>query len=478
MLASDDVIPNVPWWKSPIFWMVALLCALAFGWMEYLAINQWLRGKWFLADVGNIQYCLVNTWTGKFMYSQLDGGNFFASHFSPFLLLVLPIVWLSDFPIPLVTSYQLALALTPVPIMILARQRNLTSIVGVALGLWFLCNHFVGSLELSNHFEAYYVLLALCAMAALRSPNRYAWWILAILAISVKEDCAVWMLGYFAWEWVFHRKEQFIRRRAARGAILCVGWGLAAGAVLYLMGINAEFNSAKYVERMGGISVGRDNAMVLVALVASAGGLCLVNWRAALLLLIPVPMLLGNFEFTRNLLYYYSYPFLPVLALATVSGAAKFVEIAGEQGRKWVAVAIMTILLAVSAWQAQMPTRTEGIRRVPEKESPRDAARRLVARTLLPRNVPVAIGFNLWGDVPWRTNTVWLKPGQFNDSHYVFVDRYGVHGLAPEDYDKLRQISEADMESGRRKILRDAYDFVVMAPATNVSDGDTTAVSQ
>ena len=114
--------------------MVALLCALAFGWMEYLAINQWLRGKWFLADVGNIQYCLVNTWTGKFMYSELGGGNFFASHFSPFLLILLPIVWFSDFPIPLVTSYQLALALTPIPIMILARQRNLPSIVGVELG--------------------------------------------------------------------------------------------------------------------------------------------------------------------------------------------------------------------------------------------------------------------------------------------------------------------------------------------------------
>jgi len=453
--------------------LLAVLCAVAFYIMEWLALTQWLAGRWYLADVGNIQYCLVNTWTGKFMYSQLDEGNFFASHFSPALLLLLPLVRLSDYPIPLVTAYQLALALTPIPIYIMARQRALSPWVGLAAGFWFVCNHFVGSLQLANHFEAFYVLLALGAMAALRSPARFAWVGFAVGAISVKEDCAGWLLGYAVWEWVFYRGEPLIRQRALKLAALCGVWLGVAGVVLWWQAQTGTNNAGKYVSRMNGVSLGKDNLLVLLTLVASSGALCLANWRAALLLLIPLPVLLGNFEFTRQLLYYYSYPFLPFLAYATVAGAAQLQVWFRGRPSRLITPALAVWLVVAGSIQYALPTRVEGLRRVPMQMSPRDAMRRHVMAEVLPRDVPVAMQFGLWGVVPWRADSVLLKPGQIEDQHYLAIDQFGVHGLAPEKYAELQELIDAEISSGRRTVMHNAYDFLIVSPA---SDDSTSGV--
>jgi uncharacterized membrane protein len=446
-------------------WLLAFLCLAGFSCMEYLAINQWLGGRWFLADVGNIQYCLVNTWNGKFMYSPLDEANFFAGHFSPILFLMLPLIWLSVYPIPLVTTYQLALALTPVPIYIIARQRSLAPVVAVSAGFWFLCNHFVGSLELSNHFESLYVLFALSLIASLHAGNKHAWWVFAILALAVKEDAALWILGYACWEYIFHRSGRG-KSRATWLVALCVGWAIVAVVVMVIASTGASTNASRYLTRMNGISISRENLWVFLLLIVSSAGMCLANWKAAILLLIPIPVLLGNYSFTRTLQYYYSYPFLPFLAYATLAGAASICEWGANRPNvaRHVTKAVSAVLLLAGAVQLSLPTRVEGQRRFPQEILQADDLRRHVAADCLPRNAPVAVQFGMWGIIPWRPDTVWLKPGQYTGRHYLLIDQFGAHGLAKADYEQLRKDLQKDVDLNRRKVLYDAYGYVVLSP--------------
>lgn len=445
---------------KPRHWVLAGVCLTAFGVMAGLSINYWMAGKWYLADVGNVNHCLINTWFGRFMWSPLMASNHFGVHFTPFWFLLLPIVWLSAYPVPLVLAYQAALALTPVPIYMLARHRGLPPAVALATGGWFLGNHFFGSLQLAQHFENFYVLLAMFAMAFIYAPQRHGWWLCAVGALSVKEDAAVWMLGFAVWALLFER-EPMVKRRAGRLAGLCLIWGVAAAGIMAFSARGQESNVTGFFERMGSLSLGADNLRVLGLLVLSSGAVCLINWRAALLLLIPVPVILGEFMFTRQLLYYYSYPFLPFLAFATVAGLGVIWQ---KWPRKNLAVGMVLGLVTLGAVQYVLPTRTDGYRRLPVAVTPRDDMRRHVAAEILPRDVPLALQFGLWGVTPWREETVFLRDDQLQDHHYVFMDLQGIHGLSPEDNRTVLFRLRDEVAEGRREELYDAYDFMILSP--------------
>ncbi len=449
---------------------LALICCFSFLYMEVIAISEWMAGVWHLADVGNINYCLVNTWLGDFMYSPLASCNHFALHFTPFFFFLLPLVWLSDYPVPLVTAYQLALALTPVPLYFIARQLRLSPAVGLGLGVWFLGNHFVGSLQLSNHFEAFFVLFALGAVALMRSSRSVAFWMCAVLALSVKEDCAIWMLAYAAWEWVFARDEPMVRRRAMRLGMLALVWGLVAGGVMMLASVGEDTNAGRYVSRMGGIRFGVDTAVMIALIFITTGGLALLNWRSALLLaLMPLPVILGNFHVTRNLEYYYSYPFLPFMALATAAGTARLVEFvrakgAGVDPQKF-QTGVAVFLVALGLAQFTLKTRTNDHYRVPHRSTPRDDLRRVLATDILPRDVPLGLQYGLWGVVPWRKDVVFLSDEELKDHHYVFMDMRSPHGYGPKEFQVLADRLTEELESGRRKEVYGEHGFVILSPA-------------
>lgn len=475
-------------------WALAALCFIACGVMCTIAFNYFLAGRWYLADVGNIHFCLVNTWEGRFMWSPLAMANHFGLHFTPFLLLLMPIVWLSPYPIPLVMLYQVALALTPIPIYMMARQRGLPGAVAVAAGFWFVCNHFLGSLQLANHFEGFYVLFMLCTMAALYRESRHAWWIFAILALSVKEDAAVWMLGFAGWLLVLENNP-LARGRAWRLAGLCIGWGVVAAGIMAFCAQGQSMDATSFFKRMNGFSIGMDNLWVFLMLIASCGALCLLDWRAALLLLIPLPVILGNFHITRYLLYYYSYPFLPFMAFATVAGVARLYgwivkvpssrpDMSGEtpdadpderqlsvtRSRR-INLVLAGCLIVTGAIQYPLPTRTDSYKRFLVSVTPRDNMRRHIASDILPRQVPLALQFNLWGVVPWRPDTVFLNPVQLQDHHYVFLDLQGNLGLTQESSQRVLIRLRDEVESGKRRELYDAYDFLIISPA---GDSDTS----
>jgi uncharacterized membrane protein len=429
--------------------------------MEWIAISQFWSGHWFLADVGNIQYCLLNTLHGDFMYSPLMEANHFAYHFTPFFFLLLPITFLSSYAIPLVSSYVLALALCPVAIYVLARREGTGAASAVALGFCFLGNHFVGSLELANHFESWFVLFFLCLMCS--RPGSRVFWVFAFLTLSVKEDAIVWTGGYALLE--FWRT----RNTAFRNLIIvCASWLVVAVLIMVLIGAQEGHGAFEYASRASGAGIGWDSLRVAALLISSFALLPLAAGRSALLLLLPAPMLLAGFPFVRHLLYYYSYPFLPYLVLASARGIARL-----EQPRKGnrpsgiMAGLCIAALLLAGAVQFFMPTRTDDYVRKPFSVTARDKYRMQVAREFLPADSPAVIQFGLWGITPNRADARKLKKEYITPDACVFLDLHAPYGIERSEYITLASGIMDDVTAGKRKLLHSSYDIYVVGPANS-----------
>lgn len=449
-----------PWW-----WAAVLISLSGFSWFQWVAINNWMVGRWYLADVGNVQYMLLNTLRGKFMYSPMVEGQHYAYHFTPLLTLLAPISLLSAYPVPLVTTYNVALAMCPLPLYLLARQHGVSAPTAAALGLLFLTNHFTGSIQLAYHFESYFVFLFLVMLALFRTPRKKTFWVAALGTLMVKEDAAVWTAAFAVYAlWIEWKTP--LRARAMRLLVCSVGYGLAAAAVIWVAGRNQEGNALFYVERTGGFAFGPDLLKVLLVLIASVGGLCLFAGRATLLLCLCLPLLLTRFEMTRHLLYYYSYPVLPFLFFAAVIGAARIGRWTGHTiGHPARHYALALAICAVGLVQAFLPTRTDGYRRLPVPVTARHEYRLEVAREVLPRDAPTAIQFGLWGITPSRPQAMRLAPSESRAHAYVFLDLQAPYGMPPQEYLTMIRPYFAEVEEGKRKLLHSRSELYIIGPA-------------
>ncbi len=448
--------------------VVALVTLAAFSFMEVVALTQWLSGRWYLADVGNIHYCLFNTLHGQFMASPLVGGaNHFAYHFTPFLLLLLPIVGLCPYPVPLVSSYVLALAVCLPVVFAMARQEGISRGASLALGWLFLANHFTGSLELANHFESFYVLLALVCLLM-----RESHWlpVAGLLAMSVKEDAAAWLAGWALIEW-WCASNPADRQRYRRFVLVAAVYLALAATIMFLLQRAQGAGALKeYGPRFAGCHLGADTLLTALTLLASFAFLPLLAGRRLALLLLPLPLLVSNFPFMRGLLYYYSYPFLPFLGYTAVLGYRRIEGWLTTRRLQRVLVWLPWVIFGLGLAQWFLPTRTDGYRRLPFEVTPRDRYRFEIAATRLPRHEPVAIQFGLWGITPHRSGAHFLSPKELRPTDWVFMDFLSPHGLEREAFIALARDLLGQVQRGEREALHSAHDIFVITPVKSAEE--------
>jgi len=450
--------------RSPwaVTWAITIAALI---YMEWIALTQFLTSRWYLADVGNIHYCLFNTLHGRFMASPMhDHLDHFGFHFTPFLLLLLPIVPLSAYPIPLVTTYVVALALFVPAVHWLAEREEISPWLRPALALFFLSNHFTGSLELANHFEVFFVLFFVLTIAARSSRWLY---LCALLTILVKEDAALWLAAWAVFEW-WHAADKRQRRQYAAVACACVAYALVAiSTMLVIQKSQGGGAVTEYGPRLAGGGFGRDTLITVATLVASFLFLPLLSGRYVVLLLVPLPLLLTGFPFMRSLAYYYSYPFLPFLALTTCVGAKRLLDWKPRWMRRDLTATLGIILCLAAAAQWFLPTRTDGYCRIPFSVTSRDWYRLEVARDVLPREARVALQFGLWGITPTRLGAHLLSPRELEPQDYVFIDLSSPHGLEREEFIQVARQVIDEAESGKRHYLHRAYDVFVLSPVVD-----------
>lgn len=451
---------------------VAMVGAVAFALMMWVSLTQWIAGLWFMNDVGNVYNMWYATLRGNLLWSPYTETSLLAYHFTPLLVVLSPLSLLSDYPIPLVASYVFALAACVVPIHALARRRfGLPPVLAFAAGILFLSNHFVASIHLSNHFESYFILAFLTTMALAREPHPRAFWTAAVVTLMVKEDAALWLGLWAAFE-AWSTPAGPLRKRHAVLTSVCVAYALLAVGVIALFARIEGAGAQEYFGRIGDFGPSRAAAGALGALFLSFCLLPLFAGRWLALMLLPAPLMLGDFEFSRALLYYYSYPFVPAATLAMLAGMDAVTRRFDAAHRSATARGLVAVVLLCAAVQLAVPTRTDSMRRVPFPVLADHFQRIEMLRTTPPPTEPVVVQFGLWSLLPVRDGMRNLSGKNLDHPGHVVFDTRLFFGLSGDETRGIIARLNADTASGRRTLDNPASALFVFSPMT--TDPETT----
>jgi uncharacterized membrane protein len=424
-----------------------------------VTVSSYRTGQFGTQDVGNIDYMLYHTWHGNFFWSIVLDTPHFSKHFTPTLILLVPlhavfrhILMLTLLETLALCSGAWAVAWMFSGIVCGGRQvGSALSTLGLAAGLCYLGSSLIGSIHLAFHFESFAVALMLWAFAALVNSRIKLFWIFWLLALGVKEDIAVYGVAFGLWLLIFQRWSLFPeikwRRRFAWLLIaVCAAWfALALSAITWMPRATGQPLS-EFLPRYAGESDG------------SAGllGAILANWRvslariglmapvllnavlwlavlepAVLLLLIPPALIMGlsHSDSQYSLYYYYSYPFVPFLYLGLCLGLGRILRWSRRsRGKKIIHLLLVVVISAAGLWSLTLPTRTEGKRRTIQSVS--QDRRRIVRhlRETIPPDASVAAQFYLLCYLPHRTTMRPLSLNNIERAEYWVIDRAGSYG--------------------------------------------------
>jgi uncharacterized membrane protein len=178
---------------------LVVVYALLFGALSL--IRHWSFHSTGL-DLGVFDQAVWNTSQGRFMESTLSldrcvPHSFFGDHFSPILLALVPLYWLSPHPETLLVVQTVALALGAWPLYLLAR-RLLSR--GIERLIWILAYVLMAPLSFITLYDFHEVALAVLplgfAMYFLVSRRTIPLLIALLAAFTVKEDMALIGVGF------------------------------------------------------------------------------------------------------------------------------------------------------------------------------------------------------------------------------------------------------------------------------------------
>ena len=309
-------------------------------------------------DLGVFVQSFWNTTQGRFFENSLEGASHLRTHFSPFLVLLVPAYAAAPTPYMLLWMQSFALALAAVPLFALASARlgRGAALVVTAAYLLYPWLHAVNLFDF--HEEPFAVPLIFAAYLAIERRRFVPAALCLALAALTKESATlvVVCVGFS----LLLRKET---RRFGAGVVLVAGL-LFAGVSRFLMGGRAAEvfdlcyghlghtplevlrNAIHEPGRVLGFVIKPERVMYAVRLLAPVAFVPL----AAPLELIPALPILGQNLLSRetNLIsnqYQYDVLIIPFLFLALVRALARFRDLAGWPGRfAHIVVAVAAIL--------------------------------------------------------------------------------------------------------------------------------------
>ncbi|MAF14211.1 MAG: hypothetical protein CMI53_04990 [Parcubacteria group bacterium] len=150
-------------------------------------------------DLAAFEQSFYNTVHGNLMWNNFEGTSHFAIHFSPFLLLLVPIYFVFQSPYTLLIIQSLALALGALPLYFLAKEKmeKKWAILVSLLYLLYPSLHWVNLFDF--HAVPFAVPLILAAFYFIQK-NNYLWSsIFLILTATVAENMivAVFFIGVY-----------------------------------------------------------------------------------------------------------------------------------------------------------------------------------------------------------------------------------------------------------------------------------------
>ena len=125
-------------------------------------------------DLGLFTQTLKYTLQGDLLYTTIDQNSFLADHFSPILLLLVPIYWLFPFAQTLLVAQAILLGLSAILVYILARSYGFSHYKSLAIECLFCVNPLLWGLPLFDfHTMALAIPTLLIMFIGIARENLY-----------------------------------------------------------------------------------------------------------------------------------------------------------------------------------------------------------------------------------------------------------------------------------------------------------------
>ena len=217
--------------NTPLFWAIAIA-------LVYLAVTLFITihllhdsYHTYAFDLGVFTQEFKYTLQGKILYSPAIAGSQFAPHFSPVLLLLVPVYWLFPHAQTLLVVQGLLLAFGGYLVYVLAREYNYSHRASLILeGLYFI-NPLVWGVALFDfHTEAFVIPALLVMFLGLKRKNWLFFGLGLLFTLASKED-VVLILGVFGailiiFDYLQHKKVEKTSVIILSSAILTYGIGV------------------------------------------------------------------------------------------------------------------------------------------------------------------------------------------------------------------------------------------------------------
>src|SRR5262245_19993147 len=157
-------------------------------------------------DFGIFDEALEWTLRGQLLFSPIQGHGFLAEHFSPLLLVLVPLHALWRSPWLLVAVHPLLLWAAVFPLRSLLEGSVSRRVTNLACLIYLAHPTLASALRYGFHVEAFLPLILFALLRVARRGPALAHGALLVGALSIKEDVGLYLLGFAAWLAVAERR--------------------------------------------------------------------------------------------------------------------------------------------------------------------------------------------------------------------------------------------------------------------------------
>jgi uncharacterized membrane protein len=345
---------------------IALGCLVAAYFLVFCTLSLLKHFNFYSRyDLAAHAQAMWNTSQGRWFETTLlaEGPkNYLSHHFSPALLLLLPVYGLWPDTATLLILQTMLLALGVIPVYLCARRRTGSQLVALTLSLAYLLFPAVEYVNLADFHEIALAVPLLSLTAYWLLTERYRLFIVFLaLSLLVKEEMALIALAFGVYLLLVHRRY----RLGVFTLLLGVGYfSLVMGVLMPAIGGGDPFPFDGYRYQYLGDSFGQvirtallnpllvlEHLLVpaklqfLLCLLVPLGLLPLLGFETMILALPTLLYLLvSDYGPHYDIQYFYTPPLIPLLFMASVTAIERLIRWKGRP----VVFAVCSLLLATS----------------------------------------------------------------------------------------------------------------------------------
>lgn len=275
-----------------------------------------------VVDSGIYSNIVFNSSQGRWLYNSWYKINALGEHFSPIMLVFVPLFWIHPSILWLLTAQVAAFAACPIILFFICKEiiknKKLAGQVALAATLlWFAFPSLLNAIKSGFHPSTLSIPLILLGFLALIQNRLKIFWPIMISLLLFKENLALIWISFGLYSLL-------VLKRKTLGTVLILfgaGWGIAVVKWVIPFFRGGDWH---HTDRLGPTqNIYLKLKYLWLYLFLPLGFLSLVNWRSSLMIWPPILLNLSvKFaeQFGGN--YHYNDIIVPMLFLAAICGAA------------------------------------------------------------------------------------------------------------------------------------------------------------